>query len=197
MVVSFFSELQKWQALKRLQNNESHEGFAHLVDAHCVALRHAAINAIRDKQAKRKLGKTNILSSEEDEEFNSNQTFCFHFSKTSFPTWLSELPHEWTVVHISEIWHGYESLRMLGFGPPPFVYSLPKLAIVRFHSGSPDTFITKILEKPSGGISGGSLLAELKSILEGNRSVNKDFRGNRDQYWKLKQEHHDQLKVDI
>ena len=66
-MVLFFSELQKWQALKRLQNNESHEGFAHLVDAHCVALRHAAINAIRDKQAKRKLGKTNILSSEEDD----------------------------------------------------------------------------------------------------------------------------------
>jgi hypothetical protein len=35
----------------------------------------------------------------------------------------------------------------------------------------------------------------LHSILEGNRTVNKDFRGNRDMYWKLKQEHHDQLKV--
>lgn len=119
----------------------------------------------------------------------------FNFIKISYPAWLSRLPSEWTVVQISEIWGSHEALKMVGFGPPSLIHSLPKLIITRVSGGQTETFLSKILEHPSGSISGGSLLAEFKSILEGNRSINKDFRGSRDQYWKLKQEHHDQLKV--
>ena len=119
----------------------------------------------------------------------------FHFTKSSYPTWLSRLPPEWIVVQISEIWDSRESLNMVGIGPPPQIHSLPKLVITRVNGGQSGAFLSRILDRPSGSISGGSLLAEFKSILEGNRSINKDFRGSRDQYWKLKQEHHDQLKV--
>jgi len=83
---------------------------------------------------------------------------------------------------------------MLGYGPPPSVQSLPKLLLARFSGRHPGNVLTNILENPIGEVRC-SLLAELNSILEGNRLVNKEFRGNRDQYWRLKQEHHDQLKV--
>lgn len=83
---------------------------------------------------------------------------------------------------------------MLGFGPPSMVQSLPKLAMVRFPGSRSDAMLTSTLENPAGEVRG-SLLAELSSILEGNRLVSKEFRGNREQYWKMKQEHHDQLKV--
>lgn len=192
----FITELQKQQAEILLDGNEFCKGFAHLADAHCIALRHAAVNVYRDKWVKKKLTKHNPLSSEIDESARHIQPDnCFKFSKATFPTWLHTLPPEWTVVHISEIWQGRENLKMLGFGPPPLIYNLPKLIITRFHGGKNGSILSKQLERPSGSISDGSLLAELKSILEGNRSVNKDFRGNRDQYWKLKQEHHEQLKV--
>ena len=138
-----------------------------------------------------------MLSQEMSEESKTIQQLdqCFQFSKVAFPTWINTLPPEWTVVHISELWQSHENLGMLGFGPPPLIHNLPKLVIARFHGGQNGTFLIKSLDPPPSTMSGVSLLAELKSILEGNRSVNKDFRGNRDQYWKLKQEQHDQLKV--
>lgn len=155
------------------------------------------MNANRDKLAKKKPVKSNLLSQEMVEDAKTIQQLdqCFQFSKVSFPTWINNLPPEWTVVQISEMWEGHENLGMLGFGPPPLIHNLPKLVIARFHGGHQGTFLTKSLDPPPGSMSGVSLLAELKSILEGNRSVNKDFRGSRDQYWKLKQEQHDQLKV--
>ena len=83
---------------------------------------------------------------------------------------------------------------MLGYGPPSMVQTLPKLAMVRFRGSRAGATITNTLDNPAGEVRG-SLLAELNSILEGNRLVNKEFRGNRAEYWKMKQEHHDQLKV--
>lgn len=192
----FYSVLLKKKAENLFHENENHKGFAHLVDAHCVAIRHAAVNAHRDR-AKKKLSKskTTTQGGIEDSKTTCQLDQCFQFTKADFPTWLYSLPPEWTVVHISEMWQGHESLKMQGFGPPPLVYSLPKLIIARFHGGKNGSFITKFIDQPAGGLSNGSLLAELNTILENNRIVNRDFRGNRAQYWKLKQEHHDQLKV--
>lgn len=181
--------LLKHKAEKLLHENESCKGFAHLVDAHCVAIRHAAVNTHRDR-AKKKITK---WPSEPNAICQLEK--CFQFTKADFPIWLYSLPPEWTVVHISEMWQGHESFKMQGFGPPPLVYSLPKLIIGRFHGGKNGSFLTKFIDQPAGGLSGGSLISELNTILEGNRIVNRDFRGNRVQYWKLKQEHHDQLKV--
>lgn len=82
---------------------------------------------------------------------------------------------------------------MLGFGPPPSICGLPNLLITRMAGHSPAC--VKVLPRPATNLACGNLLTELNSILEGNRSVNREFRGNREQYWKLKQEHHDQLKV--
>ncbi|XP_046446158.1 separase-like [Daphnia pulex] len=193
----FHSELQKQKAEKLLKDNEFHNGFAHLVDSHCVSLRHAAVNAHRDKLAKKKISKSNTVAQEGNEDSKAIHQLdqSFQFSKANFPKFLYSLPPEWTIVHISEIWQGYESLKMQGFGPPPIAYSLPKLIIARFHGGHTGSLLTRFIDEPAGGLLGESLLAELHSILEGNRTVNKDFRGNRDMYWKLKQEHHDQLKV--
>ena len=148
--------------------------------------------------AKKKLiSKSNTVAQEVVEDFKVTHQLdqSFKFTKVNFPKFLHSLPPEWTIVHISEMWQGPESLKMKGFGPPPLVYNLPKLMIARLHGGLSGSFMTRFIDPPAGGLSEGSLLAELHSILEGNRSVNKDFRGNRDQYWKLKQEHHDQLKV--
>lgn len=191
-------ELLKLKAERLLKESEFHTGFAHLVDAHCTALRHSAVNTHRDKIAKKKLiSKSNTVAQEvvEDFKFTHQLDQSFQFTKVNFPKFLHSLPPEWTIVHISEMWQGPESLKMQGFGPPPLVYNLPKLMIARLHGGLSGSFMTRFIDPPAGGLSEGSLLAELHSILEGNRSVNKDFRGNRDQYWKLKQEHHDQLKV--
>jgi hypothetical protein len=197
LLLSSFIELQKQKAEKLLKDNEFHNGFAHLVDSHCVSLRHAAVNAHRDKLAKKKISKSNTVALEGNEDSKAIHQLdqSFQFTKANFPKFLYSLPPEWTIIHISEIWQGYESLKMQGFGPPPIAYSLPKLIIARFHGGHTGSLLTKFIDQPAGGLSGESLLAELHSILEGNRTVNKDFRGNRDMYWKLKQEHHDQLKV--
>lgn len=92
------------------------------------------------------------------------------------------------------MWQGIKRLKMLGYGVPPLVQSLPKLMLLRFPGSSSEVVLTAAIENPAGEVRG-SLLAELSSILEGNRLLNKEFRGNRDLYWKTKQEHHDQLKV--
>ena len=51
------------------------------------------------------------------------------------------------------------------------------------------------LDKPVREIVGGGLLSVLNVIFEGNTTVCKDYRDNFQEYWKVEQEHHDQLKV--
>ena len=80
-------------------------------------------------------------------------------------------------------------------GGPPSVKSLPNLLIVRFPCGPNEKVLVTDELKCPPRIEGGGLLNELSVILEGNRTANKDFRGNRDMYFKVKQEQHNQLKV--
>ena len=74
--------------------------------------------------------------------------------------------------------------------------SLPDFTLVHFPCGKlKGSLIVHELDKPVGEIVGGGLLSELDSILEGNTRVVKDFRINLQEYWKVKEEHHNRLKV--
>ena len=65
---------------------------------------------------------------------------------------------------------------------------------VSFSSGKPrGSTIVFELDKPVGEIVSRGLLSELDSILEGNTSISKDYHCNFQEYWKVKQEHHNQL----
>ena len=116
------------------------------------------------------------------------------YVKPFYPQWLDHLPAEWTIVQITEPWSGKEALNLLG--EPPGLKNLPDLTFVRFRCGKQKgSTIVKELDKPVGETVSRGLLVKLNSILEGNTRVNKDYRGNFQEYWKVKQEHHNQLKV--
>ena len=187
-----FVELNKIKAEELLQKGDVKGAVTHLVESHSVGLRHAALNSQRDK-AQKKMS-AGVSENSMKPELKKDLDKSMDFGKPSFPSWLGSLPHEWTVLQVTEVWEGSESIKMLGFGPAPLIQNLPKLLMVRFSGSNIETLLTHTLRRPAGEVRG-SLLAEMNSILEGNRLVNKEFRGNRDQYWKLKQEHHEQLKV--
>ena len=164
-----------------------------MVESHSVGLPHAALSSQRERALQRKPF-SQVADSTSKLIVNKEFETCMDFGKIQFPSWLGSLPSEWTVVQVTEIWHGCESIKMLGYGSPPMIKNLPNLIMVRFSGNKVDSLLTHTLERPAGEVRG-SLLAEMSSILDGNRLINKEFRGNRDQYWKLKQEHHEQLKV--
>ena len=164
-----------------------------MVNTHSVGLRHKALNIQREIIMKKQKNKNN--SSEDLFECSSDRyEKCLEFGKPTYPMWLDFLQPEWTVIQITESWRGKQGSKLLG-GPPGYT-NLPTLTLIRFPCGKRQgSILVKELDKPSGEVVGGGLLNELNSILDGNRRVNKDYRGNVGQYWKVKQEHHNQLKV--
>ena len=102
------TELQKIVGERLLAKEEkTKSSIVHLMEAHSVGLRHAAVNAQRDKLLKRKkaLNQTkNSSQSSSDvlEAPSSKETeMCMEFGKPSFPQWIESLPKEWTVVQIT------------------------------------------------------------------------------------------------
>lgn len=174
-------------------------GVSLISNSHSLGLRHKTLNIHHNLIGKKK--EPNLSSLDMFDEVLDNQIDnqelenCLKFQNIlAYPHWLKELPPEWTVVQITEVRRGKEMIKDLG--GPPSLKSLPNLLIVRFPCGSDKkVLVTDELECPPRGIEGGGLLNELDAILEGNRRVNEDFRGNRDMYFKVKQEHHNQLKV--
>lgn len=202
IIHSFFYviELLKLRSQDSLKTGLVESGVADLVNSHSVGLRHQNLRIHRDLSSKKQKLKDPNNGSQNDsftdlfaaanDEVNDN----LEFGKPSYPDWLKGLPPEWTVVQITESWRGKEASNLLG--GVPGLKSLPYLTFIRFPCGGRQgSTIVKELEKPAGEIAGGGLLSELNSILEGNSTVNKDYRGNLEQYWKVKQEHHNQLKV--
>jgi len=82
----------------------------HLADSHGVGLRHAAVNAHRDKLKKKKaaVGQNSKSGDLSDSVSDPNSSMiakeldtCMAFGKPSFPDWLEKLPPEWTVIQIT------------------------------------------------------------------------------------------------
>jgi len=198
--LSCLIELLKLRSKENFKTGHTESGVADLVNSHSVGLRHQNLRIHRDLAAKKQKMKDSTNNSLNDsftdlfaltsDEVNDN----LEFKKPSYPGWLKGLPPEWTIIQITESWRGRGASNLLGGAPG--LKSLPYLTFVRFPCGGRrGSTIVKELEKPAGEIAGGGLLSELNSILEGNSTVNKDYRGNLEQYWKVKQEHHNQLKV--
>lgn len=109
--LSFLTELQKIVGERLLQKEEqSRASVVHLMESHSVGLRHAAVNAHRDKLLKRKRALNQMKNGtqppneihEMPQPPNSKEMeMCMEFGKPSFPHWLENLPEEWTVVHIT------------------------------------------------------------------------------------------------
>lgn len=188
----FIKELQKKETERLLKNGDCDTAAEHLIEAHSIGLRHTAILINKEKQKKKISKSSKTLNHSEVNEFHKH----LEFQKPLSPK-LLKIPNDWTVVQITEVWTSSETMSMLGFGPPPAVYKLPNLLVTRISRTSPCTVTVKLLPRPPEDIGHGSLLAELRSVIEGNKTVSKDFRGNRDQYWRMRQVHNDQLKVSI
>ena len=190
------TDLLKYKAIKLLREGNPESGVAHLSNSHSVGLQHKSINIHHNLVSKRKEPVSE--SPEENQEENSEEhgsDNCMQCNIISHPSWLQTLPVEWTVVQISELRIGKEIFKELG-GPPHPNIDLPDLVIARFRCGpSRSGFLTNELGRPTKGIECGGLLSELNSILEGNKVINKDFCGPRETYFKVRQEHHNQLKV--
>ena len=183
----------KLRSLQHGKAGDVHSQVADLVNSHGVGLRHQNLRIHADIVNRKKKSKNESfqdLFEESTDQVKEN----LEFVKPSFPQWLDHLPHEWTIVQITESWSGKEALNFLG--GRPCLKSLPDLTFVRFPCGKrKGSLIVHELDKPVGEIAGGGLLTELDSILEGNTRVGKDFRGNLQEYWKVKEEHHNRLKV--
>ena len=189
---SFPTDLLKHRSKQFFRNGEDESGVFHLCSAHSVGLRHKTLNVHHNLISKKKETATEKLQIFGKDELEMDD--CLQFGKITAPDWLKQLPSEWTVVQITELMKGKEMMKELG--GPPCSRSLPSLVLTRLPCGpQPRALITSDLEAPTQGIESGGLLSELNSILEGNRRAYKDFRGNREMYFKVKQEHHNQLKV--
>ena len=168
-------------------------GVAHLINSHAVGLRHKFLDVLQEANRKKKAKRDSFDDIfEQDKPTETNE--YLKFNNITFPCWLSNLPKEWTVIHITEFHEAMEVLKL--FGPPARKKTLPNLAVIRFPCGRDHkSFLLKEVSQPWGACEGSSLLGELEEILEGNRTVGTNYKGNRTEYWKIKQAHHDQLKV--
>jgi len=99
-------------AEKKLRKKQEDQiGVTLLADSHGVGLRHAAVNAHRDKLKKKKaaVGRDSKSGDLSDSVSDPNSSSlmakeldtCMAFGKSSYPDWLEKLPPEWTVIQIA------------------------------------------------------------------------------------------------
>ena len=116
-----FVELNKIKAEELLQKGDVKGAVTHLVESHSVGLRHAALNSQRDKAQ-------NKMDESMKPELKKDLDKSMDFGKPSFPSWLDSLPHQWTVLQVTEVWEGSDNIKMLGYGPARLHFqNLPKL----------------------------------------------------------------------